>query len=69
MKLLKDIQKYARATPFRPFLIQTGSGAEFIIEDSYHIALDEKRGRVVVFDADGLVEIIDLDSVQVVTIP
>jgi hypothetical protein len=69
MKLTEDIKKYARQTPFRPFLIETASGSRFLVADSYRIAFDENRGRVVVFDADGLVEIIDLDAVQIVTVP
>jgi hypothetical protein len=40
-----------------------------MVEDSYRIAIDEHRGRVVVFDDNGLVEIIDLDAVQIVTVP
>ena len=66
---MEDIKKYARQTPFRPFLIETTSGTQFMVEDSFRIALDEKRGRVVVFDVGGLVEIIDLDAVQIVTVP
>jgi hypothetical protein len=69
MKLTEDIKKYARQTPFRPFLIETTSGSHFKVEDSYRIAIDEHRGRVVVFDDNGLVEIIDLDAVQIVTVP
>jgi hypothetical protein len=69
MKLTEEIKKYARQTPFRPFAIETDSGSRFVIADSYHVAIDENRGRVVVFDLEGLVEIIDLDAVHIVSVP
>jgi hypothetical protein len=69
MIMLDEIKKYARQTPFRPFALQTDSGTQFDIVDSYRIAIDEDRGRVVVFDIDGLVEIIDLNAVQTIFIP
>jgi hypothetical protein len=62
--MLDEIKKYARQTPFRPFAIEIGSGTQFMIEDSYRIAIDDQRSRVVIFDTDGLVEIIDLNAVR-----
>jgi hypothetical protein len=60
-----DIQKLWEQKPFRPFSFRSVSGDQFIVQESWQLAMPKSRPEILFFfDQQGDYHIIELEKIE-----
>ncbi|MCC6463864.1 MAG: hypothetical protein IT463_00835 [Planctomycetes bacterium] len=58
-----DIRRFAKADPFRPFIIRLSDGREFLVTSARSIWVPPSGMNCVVGESDGTAVLLDVESI------